>query len=358
MEDNKNLKGSKDILKYYRLKDTESYIERVKLIDISSDSVTKTYFYPQQDKILFNEEEIKKFSLDSYGESIPYIDGELTIFSNYFWDFWGYYLTSEATSLYGHLKRYAYGSKDWCYPNFDLIGDKMGKSRKSVLLYLDILERYGFAYKFNVLNTSRNNVEEGPIFKLRKQIPLLSHKLIYGDPDIEIPNDAPPHMKKALKREQQGLPPRLRKVHEEFVSEHLHNSSSDKLKEQVDYEKVYSAWLQYGEILKSKEPKEMKKIRSEQSSLLKEMNEHEKILLKFILDEAKQHLSKPSYETWFNNLYLKIDGKAYIIFAPNEFAQDWLKKKYASFIESCISKIENIDDGAAEVEIYSYELNQ
>jgi len=73
--------------------------------------------------------------------------------------------------LYGHLKRYAYGSKDWAYPNIPLISAKMEKSRSAVLRYLDILEHYGFAYKFGVMNESRQNAEESPIFKRLSNIP-------------------------------------------------------------------------------------------------------------------------------------------------------------------------------------------
>ncbi len=335
-----NLKGNDDVLNYYRLKQTDSYVQRVKLIDILDEPTTKVYFYPEQDKVLFKEDEVKKFTLDSYGESIPYIDGELTIFNNYYWDFWGHYLTAEGTSLYGHLKRYAYGDKDWCFPNLDLIAAKMDKSRKTVLTYLDILERYGFAFKFGVLNETRKNVEESPVFKIRKQVPLLTKKLIYGDPEIVIPEDAPPHIQKALKREQKGLPLLLRKEHEKFVEKHLKSNAAEKLEKEIDFEKVYSAWLQFGEILKQNKSKE-KFIPNAQAKLVVEMNEHEKILLKFILEQAGNSFSKPSYETWFKDIRLKIDEKTYTIFTPNAFSRDWLKEKYSNFIQNCITQIED-----------------
>ncbi|MEI2356668.1 DnaA N-terminal domain-containing protein [Mesobacillus zeae] len=338
MDEEKNLKGTKDKLKYFRLNETGSLEERTRLVNIYNEPTSKLYFYPEQDKIIFSEEEVKKFSLDKYGESIPYIDGELTIFNNYFFDFWGYYLTAEGTALYGHLKRYAYGSKDWSFPNIPLICAKMDKARSTVLRYLDILERYGFAFQFGVQNASRNNVEESPLFKLRKQIPLLPKKLIYGDPEMEIPDDAPKHIKKAMERERKGLPEVLRKAHEKFVGQHLQDTSA--LEEHVDFEKVYAAWTQFGEILKKNKRSNKPLASVGKAKITKEMTEHEKILLNFVLDEAEKTISKPSFDTWFKDIMIKVDKKTYTIYAPNEFSRDWLQERYSNFITECITKLE------------------
>ncbi len=287
----------------------------------------KIYWYPSQDKVMFDEHEVRKLSLDQYGENIPYIDGELTIFNNYFFDFWGYYLNAEGTSLYGHLKRHAYGDKDWCFPNFNLISEKMDKSRKTLHTYLDILERYGFVYQFGVINTSKKNAEESSVFKIRKSTPLLTKNLIYGNPDIEIPDDAPPHIVKALKKEKKGLPPKLREEHEKFVSKRMQNNT-DQIEQHVDFEKIYTAWMQYGEVLKNNKPElQPTKFKHKHNT---EMNEHEEVLLKYLLNAAQNYISKPSFDTWFKDISvkIKIDEKKFIIFAPNEFARDWLQQKY------------------------------
>jgi hypothetical protein len=337
LENEKNLKGNTDVLTYYRLKDTGSFEERAKLIETSNELTTQLYFYPEKDKILFSEKEIRKFSLDKYGQSLPYIDGELTIFNNYFFDFWGYYLTAEGTSLYGHLKRYAYGNKDWSYPKIPLICAKMNKSRSTVLRFLDILEHYGFVYQFGVINNTRKNVEESPVFKIRKQIPLLPKRLIYGDPKLEIPEDAPVHIKNALKREQKGLPDLLKKEHEKFVEKHVHDSAV--LEESMDFEQIYKTWLNFGELLKKNKSKQPNSSKAK-ITITKEMTEQEKILLMYILEEAQKSISKPSFETWFKDILLKIDKKTYTIYAPNEFAKDWLQDHYHSFIKCCLEKIE------------------
>lgn len=337
-EDNKNLKGNSDKLRYYRLNDTGNVERRMKLIHNDEESNVQTYYYPQQDRVMFEEKEVVKFSLDQYGQSIPYIEGELTIFNNYFFDFWGYYLNAEGLALYGHLKRFAYGTKDWCFPNFDLIGMKMDKSRKTVHAYYELLERYGFSYKFNVLNESQQNREESPVFKIRKQIPLLSQKLIDGDPSIVIPEDAPAHIKKALKKEQKGLPDRLKKEHEKFVKEHIHNAALPN--DSVNYEQIYQAWAQYGEILKNNKPSAAKLYAEEQTKKQPlDMTEEEKMLLKIIMERAEKKFSKASIETWFKDLSLKINGDKYILTAPNEFARDWLSERYNQFIADCIDSV-------------------
>jgi hypothetical protein len=329
----KNLKGTEDKLTYFRFQNTGSFEERYKFIDVSNEPTTKLYYYPEQDKIIFNEDEVRKFSLDQYGQSIPYIEGELTIFNNYFFDFWGYYLTAEGTALFGHLKRYAYGSKDYSYPKIPLICAKMNKSRTTLLRYLDLLERYGFAYQFGVANKSRKELEESSLFKLRKQVPLLPNELVYGDPTIEIPENEPPHIKKALEREKNGLPDILKKEHEKFMKKHLQNS--EVLNEKVDFEKIYAAWAHYGELLK-------RKINSNsvtQHPTAKEMNTEEKILLNFILEQAEQRISQKPFETWFGKISLKIHGNSCTIFAPNELVKDWLQNKYSTLIKEFIEKI-------------------
>lgn len=333
-----NLKGKSDKLKYYRLNDTGGFEERFRAFYQDKRTVTKPYLYPTQDKIIFTENEIRNFSLDKYGHSLPYIEGELTIFNNYFFDFWGYYLSAEGLALYGHFKRYAYGEKDWVYPNYKIISAKMDKSRPTISKYIDLLERYGFAFQFGVINVTKDNLEESPIFKIRKKIPLLPNRLIYGDPDTPIPSDAPPHIVKAIEKERKGLPPILRKEHEKFVKKYVDNPSI--LDEDIDFEKVYAAWIKYGEILKKK-TKNSKERLSRKVTDMPEMTEREKILLHFIKEEAQKIISKPSFETWFGKISLKIDQKDYIIYAPNEFALDWLKERYSDFIRKCIEKVED-----------------
>lgn len=355
-----NLKGKKDKLKYFRLKDTGMFTQRSKLINIEDTQEYKTYFYPEQDKLIFEENQVRNFSLDEHGESIPAIDGELTIFNNYFFDFWGFYL-GDATRLYAYLKRHAYGEKDYVYPNFELISEKMDKSRKTLHTYLDILEHYGFVYKFNVINESRNNMEESPIFKVRKQTPLLSKKLIEGDNNIIIPENAPAHVKKMLKKEREGLPPRLRKEHEVFTRKHLKNKS-DILPEQLDYEEIYNKYLQYKDILKNIHKKDKSEevdssitYSETEVHLKKNMTQDEKLLLAVVLESAQANISKPSFDTWFKDILIKVQNNILTIYAPNEFAMDWLEERYKDNIVEWVNKT---GSWISDINFSHYEFNK
>ncbi|MDE3840964.1 hypothetical protein C0966_16995 (plasmid) [Bacillus methanolicus] len=349
-EERRNLKGNKDHLEYFRAVETGSVEPRLKLLKEQNEEnlITRLYYYPEHDRVKFTEEEVRKFSLDAYGENIPYIDGELTIFNNYLFDFWGYYLNAEGLALYGHLKRFAYGNKDWCFPNFELISLKMDKSRPTIHNYMELLERYGFAYKFNVLNRSRDGAEEGPIFKIRKKVPLLTESLIYGNPDIEIPEDAPAHIKKALKKEQKGLPERLRIEHEKYVKTMINNNETISLEKNIDFEEIYRQWQQFGEIIKSAKKsnnKPAKQVKHE-----KNMDESELMLLNILKSYVSSKISKPSFETWFKDVLLKKDQNSIIILAPNDFAREWLEERYEHLIKEALKEYD------MEIETLTFEV--
>lgn len=333
-----NLRGTKDKLIYYREIDTDLVEERVRLIDVYNDTKKQVYFYPKKKRVIFSEDEIRKFSLDKYGEHIPFIEGQVTLLNNYFLDFWGFYLNAEGTQFYTHLKRYAYGEKDYCYPRMDFIAAKMDKHRTTLYKYLDLLERYGFVYRFGVLNEDKNGNQETPLFKIRRQIPLLTKKLIYGDPTIEIPDDAPTHIKNALKKEKRGLPDILRKEHEKFVEKYMQNNYS-RLDNSVEYEKIYNLWLQYGKLLENNNKSKRKVIKKENVNLLHSMNEQEKMLLAFILEKASKTVSKPSFDIWFKDLEIKMSQKVVILYLPNQFAKDWLENNYKELIFEWISSM-------------------
>ncbi|MEH6989533.1 DnaA N-terminal domain-containing protein [Cytobacillus firmus] len=333
-KDQRNLKGNKDHLEYFRIVNTGVLLPRKKTIhnQNNNNQITKDYYYPDYDKVKFTESEVRKFSLDTYGENIPYTDGELTIFNNYLFDFWGYYLNAEGLALYGHLKRFAYGTKDWCFPNFELISLKMDKSRPTIHTYMDILERYGFSYKFNVINHTRAGTEESPIFKIRKKVPLLTKALIYGNKDLDIPNDAAPHIKKALKKEQKGLPERLRKEHEKYIN----MNERIEIQEDIDFEEIYKRWHEYGEIIKTSKKVSIKKI--SESKVERSMDEPEEKLLKFVKSYVSKKISKPSYDTWFREVSLKAGSSSITIISPDEFAKEWLERKYFQLIQEALNK--------------------
>ncbi|WDH95115.1 helix-turn-helix domain-containing protein (plasmid) [Paenibacillus urinalis] len=170
---NKNLKGTQHKLMYYRYRPTGTETPKVRKVD----GVEQIYTEKELEKIYITEDNVRKFSLDKHGQPIPYVDGHVTILSNYIFDYWSHFLGAEGVALYAHLKRYCYGDKDYCWPDLKLISLKMNKSRNTIKKFLGTLERYGFVLVFNVQNADMNNMEESPLYKVRKQVPFLPQEL-------------------------------------------------------------------------------------------------------------------------------------------------------------------------------------
>ncbi len=58
------------------------------------------------------------------------------------------------------------------------------------------------------------------------------------------------------------------------------------------------------------------------------------------LNELKDHLSVPTFETWFRSVKLASDtGDTVVLEVPSEFAKEWLDTRYRSLIESTLSDI-------------------
>ncbi|KAB8136266.1 chromosomal replication initiator protein DnaA [Gracilibacillus oryzae] len=58
------------------------------------------------------------------------------------------------------------------------------------------------------------------------------------------------------------------------------------------------------------------------------------------LENIKDKVSKPSYDTWLKNTLIEqIQGDSVIISAPNEFTRDWLESKYTNIISEALYEI-------------------
>jgi len=333
-KDYKNLKGRTDKLSYYRYVETGNKYPRQRSKKGKDSGVEiETYYVPELEKRVFTEDEVRAFSLDKYGHHIPYVDGEITILNNYLFDYWGYYLNAEGLALYAHLKRHAYGKKDWCFPNLELISLKMDKSQNTIRNYLEILERYGFIYKFNVINEDRDNLEESSIYKIRKKVPLLTEKLLNGDPSIVIDDALEPHIKKAMKKEKAGLPKLLREDHDEYVADMIANSESVDLLDSVSYEEIFEEMLSKAK--KVQDPSVQKEKMRSLSFVIqpKHMKEQDIIVWQSVLKEMETRISKPSFDTWLRGTYCIKEGNKYYIYAANEFQKDWLLTRYNEQIQ-------------------------
>lgn len=318
----RNLKGTNYKLSYYRYRQTgaeESKIRRVGNAD-------QIYMQKEIEKIYITEDEVRRFSLDKHGQAIPYVDGHMTIISNYIFDYWGHFLSAEGIALYGHLKRYCYGDKDYCWPDLNLISQKMNKSRNTVKKYMTILENYGFVLMFNVQNADKNNMEESPLFKVRKKVPFLPMDL-YEQLPAELKLDHDRYMQSITEQFDQIL----------------------NLDPSIDYSEVYEDVISTGTVVrKRKTPLELDNEMQIQIKMLeKSITEDDKLIWNAALEIMSKRMTKPSYDTWLKGSFCIKKGLAYTVYAQNEFVSNWMKDQLHKMILEALQQagadFENIE---------------
>ncbi|MFX3637363.1 MAG: DnaA N-terminal domain-containing protein [Candidatus Pristimantibacillus sp.] len=311
----KNLKGSHHKLLYYRYRPTG--VEEYKLRNVGDS--TQTYTKKEIEKIYIPEEEIKRFSLDKHGQNIPYVDGHMTIISNYVLDYWGHFFSAEGVALYGHLKRYCYGEKDFCWPDLNLISQKMNKSRNTVKKILSKLEQYGFVIVFNVQNADINNMEESPLFKIRKKVPFLPMELYE-----QLPNE----LKVDHDRYMQSI-----------VEQFDHILSLDP---SIDYSEVYEDVISTGTVVrKTKTPLELdKELQIKVKMLQDEKSDQDQIVWSSVLAFIEKKLSKPSYDTWFKDTFCIKRDRTYTIYGPSSMVSEWVKDRYHNLIHESLLQLD------------------
>lgn len=253
-------------------------------------------------------EEIKAINLDKIGSPVPFLDTEdFTIVSNYLIDFWGAIIGSEAVQLYLHLKRYAYGKRDYCFPDIELIALKMGKSRNTIKKYLDILEEHGFIVMFLRRDITDNNRDVSPLFKIRRYVPLITKEMY------------------------DSLHPKLKKLHDEFMA----NFEGVNFNEKFSGDDLVVGLLNKG--------KAMKKIKENNDKAVEERKLEEYVLGKLDMDKVvinekyhefmRSRISKPTYEVYVKNsiFVLNNDFEAYIL-VHTQPVKDWLENRYENMI--------------------------
>lgn len=325
MSESKNLKEGSARLLYYRERSTGNRTPKTRMVK----GKPQSYFEEELERIYFNEDDIRKFSLDKYGQNVPYVDGHLTIFNNYMFDYWGYILGAEAIALYAHLMRYCYGDKDFCWPNLELISFKMKMSRNTVKKYLSVLEEHGFVYHFNVQNADLNNTNESPIFKVRKRIPLLSQQQC------------------------DELPKVLQIDHERYLKKLLTTCEHElELDPSVDYSNLYDELIDKGRV--HRKPKQLSFFEVEQQSAIKrrilegEQTEADKELWGLFLLNIQKQVSRPSYDNWFAKTFAIKRDHSLTIYTPHTMVTDFLKDRYQPRIMAIIREI---DENVVEIKI-------
>ncbi len=312
----KNLKGTHHKLLYYRYRPTGLEESKMRNVGDSEQIYTKK----EIEKIFIQEEDIRKFSLDKHGQAIPYVDGHITIISNYIYDYWGHFLSAEGVALYGHLKRYCYADKDYCWPDLNLISQKMNKSRNTVKKFLGVLEQYGLALMFNVQNVDKNNMEESPLYKIRKKVPFLPAELY------------------------EKLPAELKIDHDRYMQSITEKfDGTINLDASVDYSSVYDDFIKNGKVVrKTKTPLELdEELQIKMKVIKKEITDDDKSIWDELLSLVQSKLSKPSFDTWFNGTFCIKRDKIYTVYSANDFTSNWLKTRMNTLIFNSLREIDN-----------------
>ncbi|MDN4067697.1 DnaA N-terminal domain-containing protein [Paenibacillus vini] len=312
----KNLKGNHHKLLYYRYRPTG--VEEAKVRKVRD--TEQAYRKKELEKIYIPEDEVKRFSLDKHGQPIPYVDGHMTVISNYIYDYWGHFFSAEGVALYGHLKRYCYGDKDYCWPDLNLISQKMNKSRNTIKKILLTLERHGFVLVFNVQNADKNNMEESPLFKVRKKVPFLP---------MDLYEQLPTELKLDHDRYMQGIVEQFDQIL--------------RLDPSIDYSEVYEEVINKGTVVrKIKTPLELDKELSNKIKVLEnEISDRDRQVWDMALTSMQSKLSKPSYDTWLKNTFCIKRGSNYTVYSPSNFVSEWLQSRYDKMIREAISAIDS-----------------
>ncbi|WP_181917756.1 helix-turn-helix domain-containing protein [Cohnella phaseoli] len=270
------------------------------------------YFEEEQEKVYFQESEVVQFSLDRFGLNLPLMEGNVVFVHHYLLKFWNRFIKPEGLNIYLLLRMHCY-NKDYCWLELQSLCNFTDRSKETIRKYLDLLERYGFIYQFQCENTARNNMQESPITKVRKEFPFLTEELI------------------------EQLPVKLQTEHHRFMADlNQKISVSLHVMEKVDYESVFNEALTTGEVVPIRRPyyEEQKINQLKREALQAERNEDDLAFWEQVLEVLKDQFSKPSYNTWFSNTFCIRRENVLWVYAPTRFHKEWLETRYQSNIKN------------------------
>lgn len=264
-------------------------------------------------------DELMNLNLDSYGVAVPTLETEdFTIVSNYLMDFWGAIMGNCAVDTYLHLKRHAYGKKDYCYVDIDLIALKMKRSKNTVKKYLDQLEEYGFIAIFHRMDKEDRGRDVSPLFKIRRYIPMIT-KDMYD-----------------------SLNPKLQKLHDSFMSdlENVNlpdnfNETNNAIKDIVVKGKVLNSSKVKNLIDKSVEEGISKEF------ILKTIPKNCFKDNEYIHDLIQEIVSKPTYDVWFKNVVFFKQDSSLVAMFPTESSMEFMGESQLFYIARSL-ELENV----------------
>lgn len=313
-----NLKGDSYPLTYYRPVKDNVKIEKSRW-SIDKNGQFKEFFYHDTvvNKIIFSEDKVKEFSLDGHGQNLEFEDRNFTLIHNYLIHFWQHFLKADGLALFVTLKSYCI-EKDYCWPALTTLQLQCGfGSINTVKKRLALLESYGFIFRFNCMSADKNkkNMDESPIYKVRKRVPFLPKEL-YDE-----------------------LPEELKVKHDEFMERYMSVYSPDNLGNMVNYEDIYDEFIEQGETLTK--PVKRKSLPVKQIFDIKEsMTSEDEKLTQHVLRYVESKLSKPSYETWFKHSLIKLREGVLTFYSNNEFAAGWINERHKDLIITALNEID------------------
>jgi hypothetical protein len=320
----KNLKNGSGRLLYYRIEKTGEQIPKTRTVR----GKEQHYLEDETTKIYYEEDEIRNLSLEVFGQSIPFEPGNKTILDNYLLDFWQRFLGFEATMTYINILRYAI-AKDYSFPSLETLAMKMMTSIPTLNKYIRTLEEHHFAYRFWVQNPAKNNMNEGVIVKVRKQIPFLSEEQIAS------------------------LPPYLQDRHDTYLQE-LMDSYEITLSEKHDYSEEFEKFRSKG---RETEPIRRTSLtnpeqynKSRELAILSKQSEQDIAVWDGVLTCLSRLLSRPSLETWFQGSVAHLRGDRLTVYAKHPMAADWIRTRYLDFIRKAYKETQGTDIHIIEID--------
>ncbi|MEK3822435.1 DnaA N-terminal domain-containing protein [Cytobacillus sp. FSL W8-0315] len=313
-----NLKGENYPLIYYRPVKEDLKIEKSRWL-IDKTGQFKEFFYhdPVVNKILFNEEKVKEFSLDGYGQNIEFEDRNFTIIHNYLIHFWQHFLKADGLALFITLKSYCI-EKDYCWPALKTLQLQCSfGSVNTVKSRLSLLERYGFVFRFNCMSADekKKNMDETPIYKVRRRVPFLPKELY------------------------EELPEELKRRHDDFMEKYMSVYSPDNLGNVVNYEGIYEDFIEQGETFHKPVKKRNAAAQKHKLDIKESMTTDDLNLTKQVLEYIQAKISKPSFDTWFKDSLFKNRDSVITLYAQNKFAASWINDRHMDLITQALNDL-------------------
>lgn len=286
--------------------------------------------------IYLKEEDVMKFSLNSFAEDLPLMEGQFTMVNNYFIYYWQPFLKQGAFSLYITLKSFCYGEKDYCFPSISrTLTAHSGQSVTTIRKNLNLLEEYGFIFRF--YTHSENKEKSGemtPIIKIRKNCPLLPNELI------------------------EKLPKPLRVKHDEFMEKYQNNNML-RAYMKPNFEGEYNDFLyNKGELRVANTHKEIIAVNDRYELRKSTTSEHDLALWNKIKTELLNELASPSERESLERSLLESDQEKrfFTIWCSTSTTYKILYERYEKDIVRLLKKHLGKNDIRVAYDLYAVDV--